>query len=184
MAPSRVELGLSDALSALERSNIGGQFWQSNTFLLQVQHRWDAMGYAWTKWVLNYNSDKQEGLFRRLLGGIDAWRIGLALLAVFISIVGLYMALFWFFNRRIEPLSVEAKLYLKYCKKLMRFQIQREINETPDQLSVRVSEKMPHAQKSALHIARLFNQITYAGRQELLPELKKAVNAFPSIHKA
>ena len=62
VAPSRIELGVQEALVEEDRALMRGQVWH-NQFLQKLSHQLDAMNYSWNRWVLNYSDDKQQNLF-------------------------------------------------------------------------------------------------------------------------
>ena len=81
VAPNRIEQGLDNALSADEQ-NLVNSNWSGSALLYNLRLRWDAATFVWQRWVLNYDSQTQEGLLSRLLGGTEAWRMTLWLIGL------------------------------------------------------------------------------------------------------
>jgi len=96
VAPERIETGLDNALSA-EDLNLVQSPWDRSALLLALQKRWDAAAYNWQRWVLNYDSEAQEGLFKRWLGGSEPWRLALWLLGLGLAAAGVFA---WFIRQR------------------------------------------------------------------------------------
>lgn len=97
VAPERVELGLEEALESQ-----GDEFLQAFNdivgfgrlpFFSQLNNMVDYVGFLWSQQVLGFDTDRQNSLLQRLLGGTDVWRIALFIGGGVLA-VGVVMALF------------------------------------------------------------------------------------------
>lgn len=93
VAPSRIESGLSSAISASElpdylRRGEGSGLWY---WRLRASVAWDYMNVAWDRWVIAFNPESQMELLRNI--GLHDWEgmvLTLTLLiTVFMTLVGL-----------------------------------------------------------------------------------------------
>ena len=176
VAPNRIEQNLSEALGADElylaggESLLGAQNWP---WLRTLRHRWDALGYAWHLAVLSYDSESQKGVLKRLLGGVDPWRIGLAILLGGAVLLGLYGLAFWYRNRA-PAVAPEIRLLRKAEGYLG---VPRAPDEPPGQWAERVAGLYPKRARAARQVARLFEAAVYADRREYGVKLQQAVKA-------
>lgn len=175
VAPDRVELGLSEALAADEVGLAGGGSSTGRTWswLGNLRYRWDALSYAWHRSVLAYDNSAQQGLLKRLLGGVDPWRIGLAVLIGGALLLGLYGLIFWY-NNRPPAVAPEIRLLRKAEDYLG---VPRASSESPRQWAERVAAAQPQRARAARQIARLFEAAVYADRREYMYKLQETVRA-------
>ncbi len=129
VAPERIELG-STSLIATLNTNMGLAL-QLNQFSLVRKFRlsWDKVNYQWHRWVIGYDNQLQISLVKKLLGGVDAWRIGLLILLV-VSAVLLPVLLMVYWPRRkirLDPLLISLK---KLDKKIAGLNVYRRKGET------------------------------------------------------
>jgi len=81
VAPERIESSAREYLRQQGEAafNSGRSFRFSAGWALRLQQRYEAFNFVWQRWVLNYQSG-QTDLLRDWLGGLDYWRLILALL--------------------------------------------------------------------------------------------------------
>jgi transglutaminase-like putative cysteine protease len=177
VAPNRIEQGMNEALGEGDQELVANA-WQSSQFLYNLQLRWDAATYTWQRWVLNYDSEAQEGLISRLLGGTEGWRITLWLIGL--GLIG--AALFaWALVRshkgpELRPESLAAK---KLEHKLAQLGYKRKTGETLGDFIHRVLYSEPQLKNALTNIAHLFEQVAYQNQTGQLPELQQAIKQFP-----
>ena len=88
VAPERIESGLREALQDDDFELLSSQDrWSaSNTgldgWLAGMRLKMDVLAYRWHRSVLSYNSESQQGVLEKLLGGTQPWRILIALIGV------------------------------------------------------------------------------------------------------
>ncbi len=172
VSPLRVERGLQESLSENERALVKPMF--SGAFLSGVMLRLDAMSYSWHQWVLGYNEERQAGLFKRLLGGTDAWRIG----AVFIGSVCLLLVLYFIvltWKGVKEYAYPEHALYAKLLKKLAKKGYTPEVGESPATFLKRVARANKAWKPQLLVIVNLWESIAYAEQDQYLERLRSKI---------
>lgn len=105
VAPDRVERGLQEALPETERLLVSASGWLSFTGLNLL---WEEANFAYTKWVIGFDRDRQRELLKDLgLGGMNPFTaLGWMLLAITAS--GALMGVAWWFwlarrERQLEP---------------------------------------------------------------------------------
>lgn len=196
VAPNRIEQGINEALNESDLELVSSA-WQSSSLLLQLQIRWDAATYVWQRWVLNYDTETQEGLLSRLLGGTERWRLTLWLLAL--GLVG--AALFaWMLmrNQQSQTLRPEVRAIQKLEQKLAQSGhirtpgetlgdfIQRLLNAHPEykqaleaihQLFVQIAYQQPGTNTTHAHQSALLKQNLL--KQDQLKKLQHAIKKFP-----
>ena len=177
VAPNRIEQGINEALG-LEDQELVANAWQSSSLLYNLQMRWDAATYVWQRWVLNYDTETQEGLLSRLLGGKEPWRlalwlIGLGLLGATIFAWSLMR------NQQQVELRPETKAIRQLERKLLQLGYQRNPGETFGDFVKRVVHSEPQLKNGLISIAQLFEKVAYQNRTEELMQLEQAIKQFP-----
>ncbi len=100
IAPSRIEQSLADALPETERLLISGGRFLGAALL---ERWWEEANFAYTKWVIGFDRDRQRDLLKRLgVERVDALTlVGWMLLAI--SVLGaLSAALWWWLAQRAQ----------------------------------------------------------------------------------
>lgn len=177
VAPNRIEQGMDEALGASDQELVASG-WRSSRLLYNLQLRWDAATYTWQRWVLNYDSEAQEGLLSRLLGGTESWRITLWLIGLGLIGAGLF-AWAMLRNQKRAMLRPETQAIKKLEQKLMELGYHRKAGETFSDFVHRVLDSEPQLKTGLTHIVRLFEQVAYQNRAEQLPQLQQAIKQFP-----
>ena len=177
VAPNRIEQGMNEALGEGDKALVANA-WQSSQLLYNLQLRWDAATYTWQRWVLNYDSEAQEGLLSRLLGGTETWRITLWLIGLGLIGAGLFA---WALlrNQKSTVLRPETQAVKKLEQKLAQLGYRRKAGETLGDFIRRVLYSEPQLKNGLTLIAHLFEQVAYQNRPEQLPQLQQAVRQFP-----
>lgn len=174
VSPLRIEQGLEQSLTEDEKPLVSGLF--AGSWLYKLQLRLDALSYSWHTWVLGYDADQQKSLFKNMLGGDQAWRIGLFFISVIgIFMVGYFIRLTWQGRRGFD--YPEQAVYFEFLKRLKKKGFVPEPNETPVEFANKVALDKPAWAPQLLAIARLYNRIAFESRQELIDELKTSIKA-------
>lgn len=177
VAPNRIEQGLDNALSADEQ-NLVNSNWSGSALLYNLRLRWDAATFVWQRWVLNYDSQTQEGLLSRLLGGTEAWRMTLWLIGL--GLLGAALATWALLRSHQGPaLRPEIRALQSLERKLAPQGYVREQGETAGDFIARVSHSEPRWHAALSIIARLFEQIAYQQQPQQLALLRKKIRRFP-----
>ncbi|MFH2005355.1 MAG: DUF3488 and transglutaminase-like domain-containing protein [bacterium] len=143
----------------------------------------DSIRMRWHRWVIDYNVNRQVGLFRDMKVGMTRLkrRVGSGLsaspllgyvgLAVAVGLLGLFFAL-----RQREPVPGElerlaaaksARLnrpITRLLKGLARCGFRREPGETLRELTDRVDRAVPNLDPRALRVTTLYYRLRYSGR--------------------
>lgn len=176
VAPSRIEGGLESAIEENEAAQLRGRF--SFARLSLMVHYWDTLSYKWHRWVLSYDDNSQKSLFESLLGGTEAWKIGL----FFCGICGLLLLSYFgllMFIRSPKNISAEKRLYLRFLKKMARRGLPRKPGETPSAYAQRAVLLYPQWKSAILLITQLYSHIAYRGELKATKHLAREVNQFP-----
>ena len=179
VAPQRVEQGIDNALGAAERKMIAAGLFDAPLWLTHLRHRLDAANYMWSRWVLSYNTDKQQQLLTQLLGGADPWRIGLITMGVLLLLLFFYTLVVirpkW---RARSPLQNALRKFDKTC---LQWQLQRKPDESIAKFSLRLAEKQPQLNNSCQQLARISQRALYANDRECQAALNQALTQFPKL---
>jgi transglutaminase-like putative cysteine protease len=164
VAPQRVEQGAASFLRELNKdSNFVSQL--NNSGVLQAfRKRWDSVNYQWHRWVLGYDNTMQLVLVRKLLGGIEPWRIaGFILLPVVLLLLPLLLknVVQQYRRRYLEPVDPVFKSLAKLDKKLARLGVHRAKGETLSEFVNRAKLKQPSHQQRLTTINDIFNRSLY-----------------------
>jgi transglutaminase-like putative cysteine protease len=177
VAPNRIEQGMNEALNETDQELVGSA-WQSSRLLYNLQLRWDAATYTWQRWVLNYDSEAQEGLLSRLLGGTESWRLTLWLIGLGAAGAALFA---WALLRHHKKPAVRAETEVINLleQKLGQLGYRRKPGETLGDFIRRILISEPQLHAGLVKIAHLFEQIAYQNQQDKLAELQQRVKQFP-----
>jgi transglutaminase-like putative cysteine protease len=122
VAPNRIEQGLENAVGAgefLAESPFAASRYRHVDWLNAARMRFDQVNYQWTRWVVNYRDDTQEGVLRALLGDVSSWRIGLLLVGG--GALALGAVAFFLLGRPTRPSeSAELRLYRRFLRAMAR----------------------------------------------------------------
>jgi len=175
VSPARIESGLESSLSEQDRSLVGSII--SARWISDLQLRLDALSYSWHRLVLGYDSDKQNNLFKQLLGGAQVWRIGLVF-AIFVSL--LLVSYFFWLTWRVRPRFryPEQRIYMRHLAQLKRKGFVPNKGEAALDFARRIGDFHPSSASQLRLIAALYNEIAYNEKVKRLPDLKRMVNTF------
>lgn len=180
VAPERVLQGVEPALQPSERQQLA-QAWGSGQWL-QWQKRLDAMGYAWNRWVLHYDSQQQQGLFQRLLGGSSPWRLGGALLG-FALLMAVLLSL-WAMRQQVKaPVGLQAQLLKPLQKRLNAQGIHWQPQESPRHFLMRFARENPQHGNACRRLLQLIERVVYADDTRAKGVLIKHIRTFPKLPK-
>jgi len=186
VAPERIEMSLADLFGDDEGFLANSQFSPLrfrnfglvNWFILQR----DYLDYAWATWVLGYER-QQADVLNRLLGGIDAPRLGLLFLAAALVTLLPYLVV-RFVNRRRDRLEPTDQLILRFCRKLERAGLPRRTGEGILDFARRVAAERPQMANEVLAIANTYAMQRYDERHPpRRHELKMMVRRFNPAKK-
>jgi transglutaminase-like putative cysteine protease len=179
VAPERVEMSLADLFA-------DQGFLADNPFSLMRYRdlglvnwlilRRDYLDYAWATWVLGYDR-RQAGFLERLLGRVDALRLGL-LFAAAAALSFLPWLLLRLARRRRERPDPRDALIRRFCARLARAGLPRRTGEGILDFARRVASERPRLEPEVMAIARAYVGLRYAQRapqRDELAELRRRV---------
>jgi protein-glutamine gamma-glutamyltransferase len=172
VAPNRIEAGIDQALTQDDQVLLSRR-WQKTPWLWQLQKRWDAAGYNWQKFVLNYDNQYREDLLNSILGKHSPWYLALAFLGSAIIAVILLMLVLRFKNRAIY--LEQEKVVILLEKKLIKRGYNRHPGETTSAFCNRVAKEEPQLRQQLMLISREVEKSIYASTDLNLYQLKKLI---------
>ncbi|HWS74703.1 MAG TPA: DUF3488 and transglutaminase-like domain-containing protein, partial [Quisquiliibacterium sp.] len=174
IAPERIELGSRAFRPAGQRSGLDLSVLDGLRFNL------DALGNAWSQWVLSYDHARQRRLLESLGMGFD-WQALVGLLAAGLVLLIGGVALLTLHPRRArDPIE---RCYAEFCQRLAAAGIDRAPHETSHRLLERAERSLPaDAAERARTIVALYNLLRYGSeapvRGERVRHLRSLVHAF------
>jgi transglutaminase-like putative cysteine protease len=160
IAPSRVERGLNDTLSA---DNSPESRWQYRaSWLADTRLRLDALRLLWRERILLFNDDSQNKLLEWLhIPEPDGQKLVMVLAAA------LFLVLFWLtwqVRREIDPARKELLIrsYSKLCAKLAALGLPRLAHEGPEDYAARVAQSRPDLGPAVGALCRQYSRLRYA----------------------
>ncbi len=180
VAPNRIELGLNEALTGDERNQVGQGVISGSSWWLPVIKKWDSANFAWQRWVLNYDAEKQKNIFERWLGGSD-WRSLIKGLGVIVVLLAVIFALWLWSLRSKAVISLEAQLVQPLYRKLHKQGFEPAEDESVMVFLQRVGDQRPAYKIPAKYLAQLFERVIYAGDKNAVKKLRLAIRQFPRI---
>lgn len=173
VAPTRIELGVAEALGEDERDLVGQVRWSSGV-AHALYRQWDALGYSWNRWVLNYNKDSQQNLFSNLLGNNSPWRIGFTFAGLSMGLFVLYAVLQNLTFSR--PSQRDEDQWLQpFLKRVARRGLERQPHETLMQFALRVGDSEPLLGRQLKVIADLYEPAVYGNNLQARERLRETL---------
>jgi hypothetical protein len=152
---------------------------RDNPWLRQFALGWDSLNNTWNEWVLAYGYDQQREFLSNLGFGPVDWRGMTMAMVVILGCVGLVMVGLYTLRRRpsVDPV---ARAYQRFCAKLARRGLAREVHEGPLDFAARVADRYPELAARVRLITRLYTGLRYGRleRRDSLRELGRLVRKF------
>ncbi len=176
VAPERIERGIDYSLNDADSRLLGNALARRSNLVNQLAMYWDAVDYNWTRWVLSYNSTRQQQLLGSWFDDFNSRKlIGWLSFAVGFIAVGWLWLLYR--GRRMFRFPAD-RYYLRYAQKLARVSLARASGETPHQYAQRVSIARPDLKAEVQAITTLYEASNYAGNEQVVGDLARAVRRF------
>jgi transglutaminase-like putative cysteine protease len=158
VSPSRIELGLDDALAdEISSFRIGNR----NPFFGNLLYSWDNVKHSWNDWVLNYDEQRQRKFLSKLDLGIDNWSdMVIALVVMLVVVTGLFWLVYWYRERPPRPETYEI-LFNRLLRKLAKQGFDRKPSEDTRAFLQRVSQQGFSQREQLASIVELYNRIKY-----------------------
>src|SRR5690606_27826838 len=160
----RVELGLEQALQSQ-----GAEFAQAFNDIVgfgrlplmsQLNNVLDYMEYLWIESVLNYNTEKQQSLFKRLLGEVTTLRIAL-LIGAGVLVIAVIMAVAVLWLGRAPATTWWQQEYWRLHRQLVRRGIPVGEDAGPRTLAQIMMQHAPGEQARIQAWLALYTRIAY-----------------------
>jgi transglutaminase-like putative cysteine protease len=178
IAPSRVEHGLSDAVSADEP--LSSRWQRSTPWLADTRLRLDALRQLWRERILLFNQDSQQKLLEWLnIPEPDGQKLVLVLAAA-LSLVLAWIT--WSVQREIGPSRKEPliRAYSRLCAKLAAAGMPRLAHEGAEDYAARVAQRRPDLGPAVTALCRHYSGLRYARAPKhiTIGQFDTAVRAF------
>ena len=189
VAPERIEHGI-DAVRRLQRRGLNfaglsppellqalSPGWME-AITRQMKQRWDSVNVLWYRWVMDFNSERQQQLLDLL--GFGSWNWLNKLLAIVGFTLVTIAILAGLLTLRKQKQDKIQKLYAQYCKKLSLINIDKALNEGPLDYAQRVVQKYPSLENAVEPINNLYIALRYGSLKEdnHISILKKRIRGF------
>lgn len=165
VAPNRIEMGTMNSTSDdsfLTDSPLSPDRLRNMALFARARLLADYIDYLWFKNVVSYNSDKQNQLFRSLLGKVTPQRIA-ALLGGVIGVIVLGLVVVILLRHPLSrPLDRIDRLYLRFCRILARKGFERQPGEAPSTFADRAAAALPAQAAAIQRITGLYLALKYA----------------------
>jgi len=190
VAPSRIEFGMDSlralankgldlgSLPSLALKNSLGPDWLRG-FASNIRLRWDALNFAWYRWVEDFGPQRQAALLKALGLLNTGWVLRLVIMA---ALVILLLAVFFaFYFRKETTRDKTLKLYLLFCKKLSRRGFARRTTEGPVAFANRVTAAKPEWSGAIKKVTDSYVALRYGDTRMTLKNLRIAVEQFRPV---
>ena len=175
VAPSRVESGLQGALQSeafLSSRPFSPVHLRKVPILGALRMRMDQINYAWVRFVVGYNPTIQRDFLTKILGKFTPQRMAIAILIFFSLAIGFIALSFYQFKIKavIDPV---VEIYQRYCRRLEKVNIHREISETPGEFAERVILERPDLKVDVDIITERFYFLSYITEEYSALDIKQ-----------
>lgn len=177
VAPSRVDLGINDALA--DNTLLPMLARQDHSWLRKLYLNWDAVNNGWNQWVLGYSQQRQMELLSRMTGMTVHWQQLIIWLTIGLLTMLLLLCALLFRRKRMAADPVQT-LYLRYLAKLARRGIKPNPGEGALSMQQRASRLLPQHTVAIIHITQLYLSLRYGphANSETMAELRSSINKF------
>lgn len=177
VSPDRISQGLQVAIaeegSFLLESPFSLAKLKSIPFLNELRLMLADFDYFWSRWVLGFNAQSQQDLFKTLLGKLSPERLGFLGLAV-LTIISLLLAMFYLPNWRREKINPALKLYRTAQQLLANLNIHRPLWQGPLEFAREVENRCDNAPAQAFNrLSKLYVSLQFRKPAENKQQVKK-----------
>lgn len=137
--------------------------YRDNDFLNELRLSLANIEFYWSRWVVEYDDEKQQQLLEMLLGKLTGTKVMGFIIIVF-SMIGLML---WWqtgyifnFRRKTQQQRVD-QLYLRMIKHMEKHDVKRELHMSPTAYKEIIITKYPHINKEIQSFTSLYNTIRY-----------------------
>ncbi|MFT5675199.1 MAG: transglutaminase-like putative cysteine protease [Paraglaciecola sp.] len=199
VAPDRIDYGLRQAMleegsfladSPFTLARLANVAWLNNLRLLLAD-----MDYNWSRWVLGFNQQSQQNLFKSILGKLSPQRLailGLTIVAIIAFLIALFFLPHWLSTRR----DATQRYYNQSLQLLEKAGSSRQNWQGPGEFCQQINEQ--HDKKINVpfaHLTRLYlllkyqpqiadnkaNKLTVQRHKEMRKQLRRLKTAITAI---
>jgi len=184
VSPERISLGSAAVLQSQPDYLNDEMFtlirFRNSLLLNQLRLRLEMLDYAWNRFVLNYDGNRQLELLGNLFGSLGR---GALLLLLPGLVLGCMLLMSWLLLRRNRPapLPPATAHYLRFCALLAARGFPRHSGETPQHYLERVGGQNPQWQAAMQQITEAYVALAFAREEAdpaLLARLRSSVRSF------
>jgi transglutaminase-like putative cysteine protease len=145
----------------------------------QIRSIWEALNYQWDTRVLGFDADVQDVLLTSL-GLTKSGPLPLVMQVLIVIAVLLIIYAGWMQLRTRPRTDRIQALYKRFCQKLARIGVQRDLWEGPSDFATRAAQSLPNESERVRQITETYIALRYApGPAAIsLHKFAKEVNAF------
>lgn len=188
VAPNRISLGsdvvLQQEPAFLDRDLFALVRFRNSLLLNDLRLRLEMMDYAWNRFVLNYDQDRQFQLFSSLFGNVTRVKIVLVLVS-FAFVATLFIAFVVFRKPPRNPPPPATQLYLRFCDSLAQRGFARQRGETPLQYCERIVAANPQWRAELQAVTQTYVELAFSGEAAdpvRLKQLRRHVRKFRMLN--
>jgi hypothetical protein len=186
VAPGRANLDLTSFLETRTAADQTGArsgawlvlFLRSGVFT-NVRFLWQTLSYEWDTRVLAFDADVQDiFLSSTRIASRGLLFLILEILLAAVALLAIYFAWMQFRARsRVDPVKL---LYERFCRKIARFGVPRDLSEGPSDFALRAARILPNESNRIQQIANTYILLRYAPQPSLrlLDTFAREVKAF------
>lgn len=169
VSPDRIEFGLRQAMqdegsfladSPFALARLTNIAWLNNIRLFLAD-----LDYNWSRWVLGFNSEKQQDLFKSILGKLTPERLsilGLGIMLTIALLLSLFFLPHWLQNR----VGTTQRLYLKALSAFEKAGTPRAHWQGPSAFNQQISEDYPDIISAPFNqLTQIYLRLTYQNKQ-------------------
>ncbi|HIG40503.1 MAG: DUF3488 and transglutaminase-like domain-containing protein [bacterium] len=181
VAPERIERGLEAAVELedtfLEDTPLSIFKYRQLLWLTDLRLRLDAVGHYWDTWVVGYTPETQMGVLEKFFGDLDRKRLGMIMLTVFFSILGI-IGVVMLAKKSSTVLAPIDDEYLEFCRLMEKWGIGRRTGEGPLDYAQRIGMEKPELRQQINNVTSAYVEKNYIHPDTAsVHDLKKAVRA-------
>jgi hypothetical protein len=140
---------------------------------------WQTLSYEWDTRVLAFDADVQDiFLSSTRIASRGLLFLVLEILLAAVALLAIYFAWMQFRTRsRVDPVKL---LYERFCRKIARFGVPRDLSEGPSDFALRAARILPNESNRIQQIANTYILLRYAPQPSLrlLDTFAREVKAF------
>jgi transglutaminase-like putative cysteine protease len=158
VSPARIERGIQ---AAVDLNDLPFMARRDNSWRQDLSLRWDSFNNLWNEWVLSYGPERQREFLSGLGFGPVDWRGMTTAMVALLGVLSL-LAVGWQILRRRTTHDPVIHWYQRFCNKLARRGLTREIYEGPVDFTERVAQQRPDIAPQVRRIGHLYAKLRYS----------------------